>query len=688
MTAALSKAQLVQKFRLLGIQAGDLLLTHSSFKSFGPVEGGPQTVLNALFEVLTPTGTLVMPTFNFAFCEGETYDYRNTPSKMGTLTELVRKDPEAKHIRHPIYSFAMKGALAEKLSEIQNISAYGHDSLFAALRENNGKILILGLSYTDSMTFFHHVEEMAGCDYRYMKTFTGKVVDERGNESTKSYQMNVRDSENGVISDLDPMGKKLEDAGLVKQRTIGKCAAKLMNAREVFEATKDAPRKHPDLLRRIEKFMSDETTLKKLETYFDRLWPICRSITGEGFRKSLDIIAEVMPTERLKFPSGTKVFDWTVPKEWNVNDAYIIDPNGKKRASFKENNLHLLGYSVPFKDKMPFEELKEHLYSLPNQPTAVPYLTSYYKERWGFCLTDQELQSLPKGTYEVFIDSELKEGRVEIGEAVLPGESKEEILLSTYFCHPSMANNELSGPLVVAFLYDLLKKKKRRFTYRFVISAETIGTISYLSMRGEHLKKHMLAGYQVTCIGDEGPFTYKKSRRENSLADFAALKVLKKRGEHRVFAFDPADGSDERQYCSPGWNLPHGSLMRTMYAQYPEYHTSLDVKGLVTMKALAESISVYEKVIDELERSKIFKRTAPHCEPQLGKRGLYPNLGSQKEIERQIRAIMWALNYSDGEHSLDMIAEKSSASAVQISVAELESAVEKLMTAGLLEARA
>ncbi|HIO70208.1 MAG TPA: DUF4910 domain-containing protein, partial [Nitrospirales bacterium] len=336
----------------------------------------------------------------------------------------------------------------------------------------------------------------------------------------------------------------------------------------------------------------------RIEKYFDRLWPICRSITGPGYRESLDVLSELMPTQRLKFETGRKVLDWTVPNEWVARDAYFVGPDNVKRAQFSVNNLHLLGYSAPFVGTMSLAKLRAHLYSIPEQPHAIPYLTSYYEERWGFCLTHAELQSLPDGEYHVMVDTELKPGHVEIGEAVLPGATDEEVLISTYLCHPSLANNELSGPLVAAFLYERLAAVScRRYTYRFVIAPETIGSICYLSEKGQHLKDHLVAGFQITCVGDAGNFTYKTSRNGNTLADRAARLVLRDLGPHTIIAFNPYEGSDEQQYCSPGFDLPVGSLMRTTYDAYPEYHTSLDNKQFISFEAMAGSLEAYEKII-------------------------------------------------------------------------------------------
>jgi aminopeptidase-like protein len=419
-----------------------------------------------------------------------------------------------------------------------------------------------------------------------------------------------------------------------------------------------------------------------LEQYFDRLWPINRSIAGPGLRASLDILAEVIPTERHRFATGTKVFDWEVPREWEARTAYLVDPEGRRRANFAEHNLHLVAHSVPIHTRMSLQELRPHLHSRPDLPDAIPYVLSLYDENWGFCLADRELRELPEGEYEVVIDSELRPGHVEVGEAVLPGESEDEVLFSSYLCHPSLANNELSGPLAIAFLYDRLSRRpRRRLTYRFLLGAETIGTLCFLSLRGRHLQEHLRAGYVVTCVGDSGPFTLKTSRQSRSEADRAAELVLREVSQHSVIPFDPGNGSDERQYCSPGFDLPVASVMRTMYSCFQEYHTSLDDKSFVDFGALAETITVYERIVDALEHNLVWCNTVQFGEPQLGKRGLYP--GTNANAPFHLKPTMWMLNLADGKNDLLAIAERSGQP-----LGGLIDAATKLSAAGLLERRA
>lgn len=400
--------------------------------------------------------------------------------------------------------------------------------------------------------------------------------------------------------------------------------------------------------------------IKLLESYFDRLWPICRSITGNGLRQSLAILQEIIPLEISEVPSGTKVFDWEVPEEWNIRDAYIITPDGRKTADVKKNNLHLMNYSVPVDKKVSYDELKEHIYTLPSMPDAIPYITSYYKRNWGFCLSENEFAEFPKnGNYRVVIDSSLAPGSLTYGDLVLPGEREEEILFSTYLCHPSMANNELSGPLVTAFLYQKIKEiPHRKYTYRFVFLPETIGAICYLHKHGERLRKKLAAGYVVTCVGDQGNYTYKRSKRGNTLADRAAEHILKYADvPYKVMDFE-IGGSDERQYCSPGFNLPVGSLTRSMYKQYKEYHTSLDNKEFVSFNAMLETINMYYNFIRAIELNNCYKNTVQYCEPNLGKRDMYPHVAGWIKRDEYLYDLLHFLSYTDGTIDLIDIAEK------------------------------
>ncbi len=410
-----------------------------------------------------------------------------------------------------------------------------------------------------------------------------------------------------------------------------------------------------------------------------RLFPICRSITGNGVRETFAILGELLPELTLhSVPTGTKAFDWTVPKEWNIHDAYILDATGQKIVDFKQSNLHVLGYSSPINKTISLEELQKHLYSLPEQPDAIPYITSYYKERWGFCLSENQRQSLEPGDYKVVIDSELTDGDLTYGELILPGQSEKEIFLSTYICHPSMANNELSGPCVTTYLAQWLASKDRKYTYRIIFIPETIGSITYISRNLEQLRNNVIAGFNITCVGDDRVYSYLPSRQENSLADQASLHALShlQPGFKRYTFLDR--GSDERQYCSPGVDLPVASIMRSKYGTYPEYHTSLDNLDFISATGLAGAYEVIRTAIECIEANERF-RINVNCEPQLGKRGLYPTVSTKKKAAI-VSNMMNLIAYADGERTLLEIAEK-----ISIPLWELLPIVNNLKQANLID---
>jgi aminopeptidase-like protein len=418
----------------------------------------------------------------------------------------------------------------------------------------------------------------------------------------------------------------------------------------------------------------------ELHSLAKRLWPINRSITGEGVRKTLLVLKELNPKLSInEVPSGTKVFDWEVPQEWHVNDAYIITPSGKKICNFKENNLHLLGYSVPIQKKINLKELQKYLYSIPDQPSAIPYVTSYYEERWGFCLSQNERDLLEEGDYLIFIDTKLFSGSLTYGEIFIKGQSDKEIFLSTYICHPSMANNELSGIVVSSYISNWLSNKMdNRFSYRFVFVPETIGSIAYLSKHYIDLKKKVVAGFNVSCIGDERSYSYLPSRNGNTISDKVAKHVLKWTDPNYITYSWLDRGSDERQYCAPSIDLPIASILRTKYGEYPEYHTSLDnLDNVVTPKGLDGGYWALRRAIELIEKNNIYKANFM-CEPHMGRRGLYPTLSTKKSDE-QIKLMMNFISLCDGEHSLLDIAEK-----INLPAWELYELIEKLVAHDLI----
>lgn len=388
------------------------------------------------------------------------------------------------------------------------------------------------------------------------------------------------------------------------------------------------------------------------------LFPICRSITGDGYRQTMRRIKEIIPINVHEVPSGTEVFDWVVPKEWNIRDAYVKGPNGKKVIDFREHNLHVLQYSVPVRLKMSLQDLKHHLYALPDHPEWIPYRTSYYKENWGFCLSQKQLDSLEDGDYEVVIDSSLRDGHLTYGEYFIQGETDEEVLLSCHCCHPSLCNDNLSGIALTSMLAKLLTPLTLRYSYRFLFIPGAIGSITWLAQNesGATRIKH---GVVVTGVGDSGPLHYKKSRRGAAEIDRAAEHVLKHSGQpYHIRDFSPY-GYDERQYCSPGFNLAVGSLTRTPHGQYPQYHTSADDLNFVSLESLTDSLLTYVAVLRVLEGNRRYRNLNPKCEVRLGKRGLYRTVGGQVVQPAQEEAMLWVLNQSDGTHSLLTIAEKA-----------------------------
>src|SRR5262245_49895794 len=388
------------------------------------------------------------------------------------------------------------------------------------------------------------------------------------------------------------------------------------------------------------------------------LYPICRSITGDGVRETLRRVGAHIPLKVHEVPTGTQVFDWTVPKEWNIRDAWIKDPGGTKIVDFRKSNLHVLNYSVPVREKMPLAELRSHLYSLPEHPDWIPYKTSYYQERWGFCLSQKQLERLPEGVYEVVVDSTLDAGHLSYGECFLPGALADEVLVSCHVCHPSICNDNLSGIALCTFLAKQLQNRRLRYSYRFVFVPGTIGAITWLA-RNEATASRVKHGLVVANVGDSGKMHYKKSRQGDAEIDRAVAHVLETSGQpHEIIDFSPY-GYDERQYCSPGFNLAVGSLTRTPWGRYPEYHTSADDLSLVRPEHLGDSFKTYLAVVNLLENNKTYVNLNPKCEPQLGKRGLYRQMGGHTESKEIELAMLWVLNQSDGTRSLLDIAERA-----------------------------
>lgn len=409
-----------------------------------------------------------------------------------------------------------------------------------------------------------------------------------------------------------------------------------------------------------------------------RLYPICRSITGDGLRETLRIIAEHVPLAIREVPTGTPVLDWTIPKEWNIAGAYIKTADGETVVDFRDSNLHVVNYSVPVRGRFSLAELRPHLYSLPEHPGWIPYRTTYYTEGWGFCLPHARLQALREGEYDVCIDSRLEDGHLSFGEVVIPGQRDDEVLISTHACHPSMCNDNLSGVVVATFLAAALAAQPRRYTYRLLFVPGMIGAITWLALNEARVEK-IRHGLVLACVGDPGGFTYKRSRRGEAEIDRAVSHVLRTSAlEHRIVEFSP-DGYDERQYGSPGFDLPVGSLSRTPHGQFPEYHTSADDLTFVRPESLEESLFLVQDVLDVLEGNRTYVNTSPKGEPRLGARGLYRSMGGRVERTEHELGLLWVLNLSDGRHSLLEVADRAA-----LPFAVVKRAADALAGVGLL----
>ncbi|MFN3199632.1 MAG: DUF4910 domain-containing protein [Bradymonadia bacterium] len=433
---------------------------------------------------------------------------------------------------------------------------------------------------------------------------------------------------------------------------------------------------------RHHQFMGPE----EMRGLFEQLWPICRSITGPGVRQSLDIIERYVDLKRTELPTGTPCFDWEIPREWQIRDAYVATLDGRRVIDFQQNNLHVLGYSVPVDEIVDLPTLMKHIYTLPNQPDAIPYRTSYYKERWGFCLEHRRLTELTEPQYRVVIDSTLEDGHLTLAEAFLPGETNEELLFTSYLCHPSMANNELSGPVALTALYQALAAQPRRkYGVRFLYAPETIGSIAFLSRHHEALKQKVVGGLVLSMVGIDAPLHYKLGRDPQSLTNRIMPELLEITERDRVILpWDPLGGADMRQYSSIGINLPMGFLGRAIGGNYAEYHTSLDTLDIIDLDRMAETVCAVLDLVDTIEENGVHRNLYPWCEPQLGRRGLYPTLSGPLATQ-QVNTVKALLGYGDGEHDLVTIAHGLGITVMDL-VAERDALIRcELLSPNLLE---
>ncbi len=665
---------IVQAIRDLGVKNGETVFVHSQLKFLGKIPPGltrdefTQGFIDALIEAVGVNGNVIMPAFSYSYCKGEKYDPLNTLSTVGILTEAFRKKQGVRRSLDPIFSVAAYGPDQYFYTNVGS-NCVGQGSIFEKLYLKNAQIIFIGERF--DITYMHFVEQTVGVPYRYIKEFSGvTIVNHRKIPSTVQYY--VRDLDIDPRYALEKIAQSFDEEGILRQVPLGYSKLRMVSALDAFHKIKERITQDVSFL--LTKKISesnprekhdlkdlDKTTGQEGEEIYQlvkELFPLCRSITGNGVRTSLKTWQRFIPLEIKEVPTGQTVLDWTVPQEWNLRDAYIKDPSGKKIVDLKQNNLHVLGYSTPIHSQIPLKLLKEHLYTMPDRPDDIPYRVSYYAPRWGFCLPHRLLKSLPEGEYEVLIDSSLTDGSLTYGEYLLKGRTKKEVLFSTYVCHPSLANDNLSGPCLTAILAQRLSVYKLKYSYRFLFIPETIGSIVWLSQNEDKID-YIKHGLVVTCLGDCGPSTYKRTKQGNTMIDKIVEKVLVDSEEPYLIRDFWPQGSDERQFCSPGFNLPVGSLMRTPYGCYPEYHSSADNMDFIKPSSLQNSFKKYLKVIDILEHNETYLNTNPKGEPQLGRRGLYGNVGGENQYDKRIEAQAWVLSFSDGAHSLLDIACKS-----------------------------
>ena len=652
----------------LHINRGDNIFVTSDVKQllYNLVSEGDDTDLNILIDgiinIIGEEGTLVFPTFNWDFCKGVPFDIKKTPCKTGSLGKIALKRDDFRRTKHPIYSFAVWGKGQDEMCRIDNHSSFGQDSPFTYMTEHGFKNLFIDKDLGHSFVYVHYCEEQTGkIPYRYLKDFTADYTDENGVTSKKTYAMNVRDLDLDVTNRIDDFEEEFISRGVMERFFINDIEYKLIDLKGAYPIITDDVRHNRS--RRVCSYIGQDSTVhleegKSMFRLCEEMFPICRSITGDGVRETFRILEKYLDTEfkMTEVPSGTKVLDWEVPNEWNITEAYIEDENGSRLIDFAENNLHVLGYSVPVDEWLTLDELKEHIYTLKDQPDVIPYVTSYYKERWGFSMSQNRLMEIEAADkaetrYHAVIKSTLKPGSLTYGEILIPGESEEEIFFTSYTCHPSMANNECSGPALLVHIANyILSMKKRRYSYRLILAPETIGAITYISKHLEELQKKVICAFNLTCVGDDRTYSVVRSRYGNTLADRVITAVLK---EHYPKYMDYSyihRGSDERQYQAPGVDIPMVCFCRSKYHVYPEYHTSADNLNIISPDGLGGSLDVMIKCIDGLEANRKYMVTCL-CEAQLGKRGLMPTMSS-KETYKDTLALKDVLAYADGTNDI------------------------------------
>lgn len=629
--------------------------------------------INIIINKIGEHGTLILPVYNWDFCKNIAFNYKKTVGKTGFLGNAALKRHDFKRTKHPIYSFAVWGKDKNYLTSIDNIYAFGKNTVFQYLIDNNATNIAIDVCFNDHYTICHQVEQLIGVPYRYNKYFKSDYIDEQGNVSKKTYSMSVRYLELSLSGDATELYNEMLEKNVAYEQKIGTHLISYIDIKKSVPII-EYDLLYNDALKQIQynndkaKIFHQKSQLKDIT--FD-LFSYTRSISGNGNRQTLKFLKEnyigELNIKEFSIENNPTVYDWNTPPEWNINSAFIEDENGNKIIDFNDNNLHIVGYSEPVDTVMTFKELDNYLYSLEDDIDAIPYITSYYKRRWGFCLTHkqrEELRKNPEKKYHVFINSSFNEkGSITYGELIINGYTDEEVLISTYICHPSMANDNLSGIAVAVgiakYIYAL---PERKYTYRIIFIPETIGSLIYLKENINHLQQYTKAGFVLSCIGDNGDYSCVHTPYNDTYADKIVTHVLKHidnssdNNKHEIKEYSYLErGSDERQFCAPLVNLPVCTLCRTKFGKFKEYHTSKDNLDFVSEAGLQGGLKMLKQAVFILENNGYYKINATG-EPQLGKYGLYPTL-SVKGSADFTRNLTNIIAYMNGKNSILDIAE-------------------------------
>lgn len=665
---------LVKEFRELGVTKGDVLFIHSSYKSLGGVDGGPQTVIDALLDVIGPEGTLIMPTFNYDFLKGVAWDFRTTPSQMGVLTELVRTDPRAKRMHHAIYSMSAIGKRADEVAAHRSNDCFGETTIFKKFRDWDAKILILGLAYSKSITFLHHCEQAAGVDYRFLKEFKGRAIDANGVAHDESYTMFVRNVDMGVVLDFEPIGALL-DSKVVTRRKIGEADVRLMKCRDVFVVAVGAMKEHkgPGLTyvletpERAKDWIPPMKPITSLKEVLAEIMPLHRTLASDGTDAALDIIGSYLPEnacyEIETYEPLKPVWTWYVPERYVVHEAYLETEDGQRILDFKDNPLHIVSYSLATDKILTWEELQPHLYFSEKYPNAVPWQFKYYERSWGFCLPKNVFDKLPRDKkYHAVINSEFVTDPAQgfkVSTALIHpqgGSNPEagEMFIMAHVCHPNQANDDAAGVVTAIEVARRLAANPLpagSMSVRFWFGPETIGSIAYLAHH-EDLIPNLRGGIFIEMTGNDNTIALQHTRQDTDILDRIGQSVLRRRGgEFREGRFTEIINNDERVLNGPGVNVPCLSISRF---PYPEYHTTEDNLNIIHEEKLQEAADVIEDVI-RIYASNYIPRETFRGPLFLSGNGLWVDWRVNWDLNRAIEKIMMRFG---GDHTVFDIAEQ------------------------------